>query len=66
MGTTNLIKLFKVKKESALAVSVRCNPIFAKNGRLGISLIPGFVLNCYVIVMNTGTVYVMLMIVMYR
>ena len=36
----------------------QCNPTFAKNGRSGASPIPGFVPNCYVIVMNTGICYV--------
>ena len=43
---------------------VGCNPAFAKNRRSGASPIPGFVLNCYVIVMNTGICYVIVMIVM--
>ena len=38
---------------------VGCNPTFAKNGRSGASRIPGFVLNCYVIVMNTVICYVL-------
>ena len=37
---------------------VGCNPTFAKNGRSGASPIPGFVLNSYVIVGNTGICYV--------
>ena len=44
---------------------VECNPTFTKNGRSGASPIPGFVLNCYVIVMNTDICYVMVMIVMH-
>ena len=34
------------------------NPTFAKN-RSGASPIPGFFLNCYIIVMNTGIGYVL-------
>ena len=34
-------------------------PSRTKNGRSGESSIPGFVLNCYVIVMNTGICYVL-------
>ena len=45
-----------------VAPIVGWNPIFAKNGRSGASPIPGFVLNCYVIVMNTGICYVIVMI----
>ena len=42
---------------------VGCNLTFTKNRRSGASPIPGFVLNCYVIVMNTGICYVIVMIV---
>jgi len=42
---------------------VGCNPTFAKNGRSGASPILIFVLNCYVIVMNTGICYVIVSIV---